>query len=103
MDDLPVLESVEGQDGLGSGSVGEVCDRMRYTDFVVLKQDSMGFRTHGTNAGKGHDVALGHDHTPDVGVKLAVVVNHVVKGVFISGLEGEFVLFEDAHGPNRTN
>ena len=98
VDDLPVLEPVERQDGLGGGTVGEVGDGVTNTDLVVLKQYTMGFGANSTGAGKGHDVAFGHHGATDMRIEFAIVVNEGVKLFFISGGEGCFVFFEDAHG-----
>ena len=103
VDDLPVLEPVERQDGLRSGTVGEVSDGVPDADLVVLKQDTMGFGANSTGAGKGHDVAFGHHGTAHVRVKFAVIVDDGVQLFFVSGFEGGFVLRKDAHGSRSTS
>ena len=103
VDDLPVLEPVERQDGLRSGTVGEVSDGVPDADLVVLKQDTMGFGANSTGSGKGHDVAFGHHGAAHVRVKFAVIVDDGVQLFFVSGFEGGFVLRKDAHAPPSTS
>ena len=98
MDDFPVLESIERKDGFRGRTVGEVRNGMAHTDFVVLKQDAMGFGTNGARTCKRHDVALGHDSPAHMRVEFAVIVNDGVKLFFVSGLKSGFVLGKDAHG-----
>ena len=71
---------------------------MPHTNFVVLKENPMGLGADSTHACKRHDVAFGHHGATDVRIEFAIVVNEGVKLFFISGGEGCFVFFEDAHG-----
>ena len=97
VDDFPVLESIERKDGFRGRTVGEVRNGMAHTDFVVLKQDAMGFGTNGARTCKRHDVALGHDSPAHMRVEFAVIVNDGVKLFFVSGLKSGFILGKDAH------
>jgi hypothetical protein len=71
---------------------------VRDTDFIVLKQDSLGFASDGAHACEGHDVALGHDSTTHVRIELAIFMDGSIKLFFISRFKGLLVSGKDAHG-----
>ena len=70
---------------------------MPNTDFIVLKQDSVGFGSNSTHACKSRDVALGHDGSTHVRVELAIIMDESVKLFLISGFKGLLVLGKDTH------
>jgi len=97
MDDFAVFVAVKGKDGFRGRTVSEMSNGVPHTNLVVLKQDAMGLGADGAHACKRHDVAFGHHGATDMRVEFAIIVNEGVELFFVSGGEGGFVFFEDAH------
>lgn len=70
---------------------------MRNSNFIVFKQDSLGFTSDSVHACKSHDVALGHDGSTHVRVELAIFVNEGIKLFAVAGFKGLLVMGKDTH------